>query len=253
LSASDKTTAGGNLLGTPEFMAPEQVLTPDAIDRRTDIYALGVVMYEMLTGRVPFALENKRGEFPTVEEAHALLDRIINDKPAPITRPDVPAVLSTLIFDKLLAKVPKWRYQTMKEVQIGLEEVARVLAHPITIPPPPASPPTSSERAPAITDISDTTVSRTLLSAGELQREVKALGKRWSLDQGNLHLDLYSRQMAKLASVIGGIAAISDEMDHVPTLQLVHPHLRVTIPTAMTVVDLVFAARVEAWLRDNGW
>jgi pterin-4a-carbinolamine dehydratase len=97
------------------------------------------------------------------------------------------------------------------------------------------------------------TVSRTQLSSGELLREVKALGKRWSLEHGDLHLDVYSRQMAKLASVIGGIAAISDEMEHFPKVQLAHPRLRVTIPTAMTVVDLVFAARVEAWLRDNGW
>jgi len=248
LSGSDKTSAGGNLLGTPEFMAPEQVLTPDAIDCRADIYALGIVMYEMLTGRVPFALETKRGEFPTVEEAHALLDRIINDKPEPITRPDVPAALVALIQDRLLAKVPKWRFQTMKEVQIGLEEVARALPQPIAFPSKP-----EIVLPPPIADISDMTVSRTQLSSGELLREVKALGKRWSLEHGDLHLDVYSRQMAKLASVIGGIAAISDEMEHFPKVQLAHPRLRVTIPTAMTVVDLVFAARVEAWLRDNGW
>ena len=43
----------------------------------------------------------------------------------------------------------------------------------------------------------------------------RVLGKRWSLEDGDLHLDVYSRQMAKLASVIGGIAAISDEMEQV--------------------------------------
>jgi pterin-4a-carbinolamine dehydratase len=82
---------------------------------------------------------------------------------------------------------------------------------------------------------------------------VKALGKRWSLVHGDLLLDIYSRQMVKLGAVIGGIAAIADEMEHHPKLEVAFPHLRMTLPTAMTVVDLVFAARVEAWLRDNGW
>ncbi len=240
---SDKTVAGGNLLGTPEFMAPEQVLTPEAIDGRVDIYALGCVLYEMLTGEVPFALENRRGEFPSVEEAHALLDRIINDPPPPITRTDMPPALTALLFDKMLAKVPKWRCQTMKEVQAALEAVALALPHPITVPAP----------EPMVTGLSDHTVSRSKLSPGELEREVKALGKRWTLVRGDLVLDVYSRQMVKLAAVISGVAAIADEMEHHPKLEVAFPHLKLTIASAMATVDLVFAARVEAWLRDNGW
>lgn len=264
LAASDQTIAGGNLLGTPEFMAPEQVITPDSIDRRVDIYALGIVMYEMLTGHVPFEL-HKRGEIPSVEEAHALLDRVLNDKPPPIGRTDVPAEVAELV-QKLLAKVPKWRLQTMQDVQAAIEAIARAMTHPITIPPPFASSPditlpelpskkTPSVRMPdpELSDLSDQTVSKTQLSSGELQREVKALGTRWSLVHGDLILDLYSRQMVKLASAISAAAAIADELEHHPMLAVAFPHLRMTIPTAMTVVDLVFAARFEAWLRDNGW
>lgn len=254
LSGTDKTVAGGNLLGTPEFMAPEQVLTPDAIDRRIDIYALGIVIYEMLTGHVPFQLK-RRGDVPSVEEAHALLDRIINDKPPPLARTDVPADLTVLLFDKLLAKVPKWRCQTMKDVQLGIEQIASALGQPLAIPPPVASSPAigmPTDDA-TISGLSDQTVSRTALTATELAREIKALGRRWSLVDDDLVLVVRSRHMARLAAVVAGIAAIADEMDHHPSMHLEVPHLRVTLAAARTVVDLVLAARIEAWLRDHGW
>jgi eukaryotic-like serine/threonine-protein kinase len=245
LAASDKTAMGGNLLGTPEFMAPEQVLTPDAIDRRVDIYALGIVLYEMLTGSVPFALPRRGGEFPSVEEAHALLDRIINEKVQPIRRADVPVGLAEMIEDKLLAKNPKRRYQTMKEVQSALEALGRILPQPI--PMAEAVPPA------AIDKLSDQTVSRTQLPAAELAREVQQLGKRWTLENTDLVVEIHSHEMKKLAAVFVAAVAIADEMDLQPKVAIDVPRLRLTIPKATSVVDLVFAARVEAWLRDNGW
>ncbi len=247
LAASDKTAMGGNLLGTPEFMAPEQVLTPDAIDRRVDIYALGIVLYEMLTGSVPFPLARRGGEFPTVEEAHALLDRIINEQAPPIRRDDVPVGLAEMIEDKLLAKNPKRRYQSMKDVQSALEAFGRVLPQPLTIPVP------ASAAPPAIDDISEQTVSRTQLEPAELAREVLQLGKRWMLVDTDLVVDLYSREMKKLAAAFSFAAEIADEMEQQPRLAIDFPRLRLTIPKATAVVDLVFAARLEAWLRDNGW
>jgi serine/threonine protein kinase len=247
LAASDKTAMGGNLLGTPEFMAPEQVLTPDSIDRRVDIYALGIVLYEMLTGGVPFALPRRGGEFPSVEEAHALLDRIINEKVPPIRRADVPVGLAEMIEDKLLAKNPKRRYQTMKDVQSALEAFGRTLPQPIPIPVAEAVPPA------AIDTISDQTVSRVQIPAAELAREVQQLGKRWTLDGTNLVAEIYSREMKKLVEALAAAAAIADEMDQQPRIAIDVPRLRLTIPKATAVVDLVFAARVEAWLRDNGW
>ena len=44
------------IVGTPEFMAPEQITDPEHVDKRADVYALGVILYEMLTARRPFAL-----------------------------------------------------------------------------------------------------------------------------------------------------------------------------------------------------
>jgi pterin-4a-carbinolamine dehydratase len=105
----------------------------------------------------------------------------------------------------------------------------------------------------AIADISDQTVSRDILSADELAREVQQLGKRWSLVGPGLVLEVQSREMQKLASVVAMAAAIADEMDHQPVISIDVPCLRLTIPNAATVHDLVFAARLEQWLRDLSW
>jgi serine/threonine protein kinase len=127
MHASDKTAVGSTLTGTPEYMAPEQILTPDAIDRRCDIYALGVVLYEMLAGHVPFALPPGAKLLLDMDTAHALLSRILQEPPPPFHRPDAPPGLVEMVCDKLLAKSPSDRYQSMKQVQRALDAFATVL------------------------------------------------------------------------------------------------------------------------------
>jgi serine/threonine-protein kinase len=250
LAASDKTKLGGNLLGTPEFMAPEQVLAPDSVDKRADIYALGVVLHEMLMGRVPFVLEAPQvpGGPLDVEAAHRLLDRIINEAPPPLDLRDAPAGLGEMINEKLLAKDRNKRYQSMKEVQGAIAAFAGVAPTPITIPPP-----VKPKADPAISEISEQTVSRDRLEAADLKREVQQLGKRWQLVGPDLVLEVHSREMHKLAAVVANAAAIADEMEHHPKIAIEFPCLRVTIPAAGAVLDLVFAARLEQWLRDQAW
>jgi serine/threonine-protein kinase len=262
LAASDKTGHGGNLLGTPEFMAPEQILTPDAVDKRADVYAFGVVLYEMLTGGVPFKIEvdpdritQGRGELD-LQATHELLDRIVNEPPPLLECADAPIGLAEMISEKLLTKDREQRYQSMTEARAALEAFAGVLpGGPITIPPPVNGdshkhrPPTD----PKIAEISDQTVSRSRLEPAELEREVKALGKRWSLEGPHLVCTVHSREMRRLAQAVATAASIADEMEHPPKVAIDYPRLTVTIPNAMTVVDLVFAARLEQWLRENGW
>ncbi len=150
VEAGQERTGGkrsGVMMGTPEFMAPEQITAPDTVDGRTDIYALGVVIYEMLAARTPFVNENKA-------DPHELLHKVLLDKPPPITR-ELPAGLADMIFDKLLAKDPSERYQTMGDVQAALEAFISVMkrdTQPVLPPealtvslPPPSSPTADGE------------------------------------------------------------------------------------------------------------
>jgi serine/threonine protein kinase len=87
-------TRAGDLLGTPQYMAPEQI-RGDAVDARTDVYALGAVVYEMLTGRLPF-------EAPTVM---AILSKHLTEMPPPPSqrRPElgIPPQVDQLVMDSL--------------------------------------------------------------------------------------------------------------------------------------------------------
>jgi serine/threonine protein kinase len=109
-------TQDGTIVGTPEYISPEQATTPDAVDARSDIYSLGITMYECLTGVVPFrgpildVLERQRSEEP-------IAVRKLNSA--------VPVDLET-ICAKCLKKRPDERYQSAKELQ---EDLDRWLAH----------------------------------------------------------------------------------------------------------------------------
>jgi eukaryotic-like serine/threonine-protein kinase len=105
MAADSETTQPGILMGTPEFMAPEQVTSPDTVDCRADIYALGVMLYEMLAGRCPFVND----------EPGWVLHQILHEPPPPLERP-IPLALECLLFDGLLVKSREQRLQTMGEV-----------------------------------------------------------------------------------------------------------------------------------------
>ncbi len=108
-------TQKGSMLGTPDFMAPEQVVDAGSVDARADIYALGVILYEMLAGCRPF-----HGiPFPMV------LYAIANDPPPSLEslRNELPAEL-IVVVDKAMSKRPEDRYATMMDVAAALEPFA---------------------------------------------------------------------------------------------------------------------------------
>lgn len=106
ITASSRTKTGV-ILGTPSYMSPEQ-LAGKKVDGRSDLYSLGVTMYEMLTGKQPF----------TAETMAALMYQIANmpHPDIPAVRPDVPPCACTLV-DTLLAKDPSKRFQTGAELK----------------------------------------------------------------------------------------------------------------------------------------
>src|SRR5882762_304526 len=115
----------GILLGTVGYMSPEQARgrTTD-IDRRSDIFSFGCILFEAVTGHKAFA----------GEDAIDTLNKIIRGSPPPITdlRPDASNRLQRIVL-RCLAKNPKDRYQTTRDVAIELRELRRELANPAGI------------------------------------------------------------------------------------------------------------------------
>jgi serine/threonine-protein kinase len=103
----DRNEARGHVVGTPEYMAPEQARGAPA-DPRADIYSLGVVLYEMLAGRVPFV-----GEYPEVARRHA------RERPPPILRAGLSADLDAVVR-RALEKAPEERFPSMEAFRAAL-------------------------------------------------------------------------------------------------------------------------------------
>jgi eukaryotic-like serine/threonine-protein kinase len=111
-------TDPGSRVGTLDYMSPEQARGLD-VDARTDIWALGVVLYEVVAGRAPFTGATRS------DVLVAVLDR----EPAPLARvtPEVPAELQRIV-GKALRKDPERRYQVMKDLLLDLEALRDELA-----------------------------------------------------------------------------------------------------------------------------
>jgi eukaryotic-like serine/threonine-protein kinase len=124
--ASEPLTGAGMILGTLPYMAPEQIEGRPA-DARTDIFAFGVVLYEMVTGRRAFDGASQA----------ALIGSILRDDPPSLTTtdPSLPARLDRVIR-RCVAKAPGERWPSMTDVQARLEALQEQVAD-LTAPPPP--------------------------------------------------------------------------------------------------------------------
>ncbi len=132
-------TAPNLVIGTPQYMSPEQCSQSAPLDARSDIYSLGIIVYEMLAGHVPFT-----GESPTV-----IMMKQVQDPPPPIkeARPDLPEALEKVVT-KALAKQPADRFQTaggfaealLAGASEPVEVAAAAVAAPTTVPNTPVAP-----------------------------------------------------------------------------------------------------------------
>ena len=109
---TSSATQLGQIAGTPAYMSPEQA-EGRAIDTRSDIFSLGVVFYEMLTGERPFSGET----------AAAVVSSVLKDTPRPVSelQPAMPRELGRLVH-RCLAKDPFGRYQSVIDLRHALEE-----------------------------------------------------------------------------------------------------------------------------------
>src|SRR5262249_39635376 len=120
-------TYEGQMLGTPDYIAPEQILDARRADIRADIYSLGCTSYYLLTGRPPFQATS----LYEILQAHHSMDAL----PLNLARPEVPVELAALL-GKMMAKEPKRRFQEPKEVAQALKPFVKAVSVGATISKP---------------------------------------------------------------------------------------------------------------------
>src|SRR5205823_3851300 len=115
---SADVTGSGAIVGTPTYMAPEQI-TNGAITPATDVFAVGCLLYELLTYRKPFEGET----------VHGVLYQVLTTDPKPLraTAPSIPAALERVV-SKALIKVPEERYETARQMQSALFAIRAALS-----------------------------------------------------------------------------------------------------------------------------
>jgi serine/threonine-protein kinase len=148
MRGSGDLTQTGTLLGSPKYMSPEQVIGKRA-DQRSDIFSLGVILYETLCGAAPFNGEN----------VTALMYQIVNFvPPAPSTINNAVPELLDYIVAKMLAKPLEQRYQEAAELARDLRECERQLGAPTGTQPPRTLPGLATGPQPRLVDAEAKTV-----------------------------------------------------------------------------------------------
>jgi serine/threonine-protein kinase len=174
---------GDGVIGTPAYMSPEQ-LTGGSVDARADIWSLGVVLYELLTGALPFAGETRD-----------VVEGVVRRVPAPVraTRPDVPEALSALLA-RCLAKDPAHRFPDVTTLAAALA----AFATPTPSVPAFAAAAPSSARIALPAPVADLRLAPTVIVRKKKPRSAAALG-----------LGLAAVVLAVLAAAIAAVAFVT--------------------------------------------
>ncbi len=122
-SVEQDITVTGQVVGTPCYMAPEQITSPKHVDHRVDIYGLGATLYHMVTGRRPLVAETS---------AQVML-RVLNEELLFLPDDDVPEAMQWLVR-RMTAKSPAQRQQSMEEVLRDMDAVRRHLRGERSLP-----------------------------------------------------------------------------------------------------------------------
>ena len=106
--SSSKLTRSGLIVGTPDYMSPEQVMGK-VVDQRSDVFSAGTVFYELLSRRRPFG----------AKKLPQILHNVMSTAPVPLTEAEAPAALAAIVM-KSLEKDPAQRYQRMVDMLVAL-------------------------------------------------------------------------------------------------------------------------------------
>jgi len=156
-------TGQGQMLGTPDYVAPEQTLDATNADIRADIYSLGCTLYYLLTGHAPF----KGKSLYEILQAHQLMDA----QPLNLERPEVPAEVAAIV-GKMMAKDPAQRFQQPKEVALALDPFFRADAK---VPPSkPAQDSPEEEAAAPAQEVKETKTGKSMVPFVEPSKDVKS-------------------------------------------------------------------------------
>jgi hypothetical protein len=140
--AGSGTLTGGNILGTPAYMSPEQVQGDKELDGRSDLYALGVILFQVLTGNAPYQ---------STTPARVMMMHILEPVPQILkVRSDLPVAVQTVI-EKAMAKEPDQRYSTAGEMAAELEDIVGLSTGPRPRVTPPVDAVGATMVAPPIT------------------------------------------------------------------------------------------------------
>ncbi|HSG28917.1 MAG TPA: serine/threonine-protein kinase, partial [Candidatus Krumholzibacterium sp.] len=123
IRGGSQVTRAGSTVGTASYMSPEQARGGE-VDRRSDLWSFGVVMYELLTGQLPFASDYEQ----------AVVYSILNETPKPVAslRKDVPPAIARIV-ERAMTKDPASRYQSAQEILDDLGSRAHGAAGPTTV------------------------------------------------------------------------------------------------------------------------
>lgn len=228
------TTGIGMTLGTPQYMSPEQIQAPQQIDHRSDLYSAGIMLYEMLTGKVPF------GDASTDSDYAVLQQHVHTDPPDPRTfNPAIDARICA-VLRKALRKQPGRRFQGGSEFWQAIELAVQGVDLPDDAVRPPAPSPATTR--PARRRYS---VYRRARSADEAVK----IGFSWpALCLGFLWL--FAKRLPGYALAwVGGLVVLLALFAVVS--QMPHDGLTVTLQGMLAVVAAI--AWLVPALRGNGW
>ena len=256
---STELTATGMMLGTPQYMAPEQVMG-HAIDHRTDLYAFGVILYQMLVGEVPF----------NSPSTPALLMKHVNDLPElpSLRRPDlrIPTGLEAIAL-RCLEKDPARRFQSADELADALERAlieseVQASSSPASNAPtvalprpsaPPLTPTASQAPTPAAQAAAPSATSQTPMAAPATGHvNVPAHTTWWRLPAVGLAAIL----IVTLAAWAAGVFRSSPPSRATPTAQSTEPSAPATQPPSTVPASTQTASESPAVAapppRDSG-